>query len=83
MYRLFSAATIGCVSLLLGGCEDAVRPLAPQLESKIAGGEQRRVQMQDACDPESFNAAIGPGTCIRQGGVQFGKFITLLSNIRR
>jgi plastocyanin len=78
MYRLFSAATIACVPLLLGGCDDAVRPLAPQLEAKIAGGEQRRVQMLDACDPESFNAAIGPGTCIRQGGVQFGKFLTLL-----
>src|SRR5829696_6103830 len=78
MYRLLSAATIACLPLLLGGCNDAVRPLAPQLESQIAGGEQRRVQMLDACDPESFNTAIGPGTCIRQGGLDFAKFISLL-----
>jgi plastocyanin len=34
--------------------------------------------MMDACDPQSFNAAIGPGSCIRQGGVDFAKFLTLL-----
>jgi hypothetical protein len=66
------------VTLLLG-CDDAVRPTAPQPELKtIAGGEQRQVQMMDACDPQSFNAALGPGTCARQGGVRFAKFLTLL-----
>jgi plastocyanin len=74
-----SAATIAVLTLLLGGCDDAARPTAPQPELKsIAGGEQRQVQMMDACDPESFNAAVGPGTCIRQGGLDFAKFLGLL-----
>ena len=79
MYRRSSAATIAVLTLLLGGCDDAVRPTAPEPELKtIAGGEQRLVQMMDACDPQSFNAALGDGTCTRQGGLAFAKFIALL-----
>jgi plastocyanin len=79
MFCRSSAATIAVLTLLLGGCDDAARPTAPQPELKsIAGGEQRQVQMMDACDPESFNAAIGPGTCIRRGGLDFAKFLGLL-----
>jgi plastocyanin len=79
MYRLFSAATIALMPLLLGACDDAARSTAPQLEAKFGShGEQRLVQMMDACDPESFNAAVGPGTCIRRGGLSFAKFLTLL-----
>ena len=75
MYRLLSAAAIWLIALLLGACNDAARPIAPQLEAKIGGhGEQRLIQMMDACDPESFNAAVGPGTCIRSGGRSFPKF---------
>ena len=78
MCRRWSAA-IASLTLLIGGCDDAARTTAPQLGLKaIAGGEQRQVQMMDACDPQSFNAAIGPGTCTRQGGVTFAKFLTLL-----
>jgi plastocyanin len=43
-----------------------------------AGAAQHMVTMMDACDPETFNAAIGPGTCTRSGGVQFAKFLELL-----
>jgi plastocyanin len=36
----------------------------------------RNVQVLDACDPATFNAAIGPGTCTRPGGgVPFAEFI--------
>lgn len=38
----------------------------------------RTVQMQDACDPQTFNAAFGPGTCIRNGGVNLDVFINQL-----
>ena len=77
MYRVLSAAAIALIPLPLGGCDDAARPMAPQLESKTAATE-RLVQMMDACEPESFNAAVGPGTCIRQGGLVFSKFLALL-----
>lgn len=77
---------------VLLGCGDSPGPAAPaelaapmqsanvQDEPSIAldtGG--RRVLMLDQCDPDSFNAAIGPGTCIdRNGGVTFQTFISLL-----
>ena len=35
--------------------------------------------MSDACDAATFNAAIGPGTCIRQGGMKFSDFIAELT----
>jgi hypothetical protein len=41
-----------------------------------AGG--REIRIFDQCDPDSFNAAIGPGTCIRAGGLTFDTFIALL-----
>jgi plastocyanin len=34
--------------------------------------------MSDACEPESFNAALGPGSCVGNGGVRFAKFLQLL-----
>src|SRR5712691_11848741 len=37
--------------------------------------ERHRVTIRDDCDPASFNAAVGPGTCIRQGSTTFGDFI--------
>ena len=46
----------------------------------LGGGRtQSVIDLNDACDPESFNAAIGPGTCVRNGGVSFGNFLDLLS----
>ncbi len=38
----------------------------------------RQVSMMDACDP-SFNVFIGPGTCVRNGGVPFNVFIAQLT----
>jgi plastocyanin len=44
-----------------------------------AGGRtQQTIRMFDACDPETFNAVLGPGTCVRNGGVSFENFIELL-----
>jgi len=33
----------------------------------------------DGCDLTTFNAAIGPGTCARNGGVHFQEFIAQLT----
>jgi len=38
----------------------------------------RQVQVLDDCDPATFNAAIGPGTCIKDGGTTFQEFIAQL-----
>jgi len=44
----------------------------------IVGGVERAVMLFDACDPETFNAALGSGTCVRNGGVRFENFLELL-----
>ena len=33
----------------------------------------------DRCEPESFDAAVEPGTCVRNGGVTFDKFVRRLN----
>jgi hypothetical protein len=42
-------------------------------------GETRKVFAMDRCEPDSFNAAIGPGTCVRNGGVTFDNFVRRLN----
>jgi hypothetical protein len=79
MSRLSFLPPLGMLVLLSAGCDDAVRTTSPELQTQsIRGGEQRLVTMMDACDPETFNEAVGPGTCIRNGGVRFPKFLQLL-----
>jgi plastocyanin len=40
------------------------------------------VNMQDACDPTTFNAAIGPGTCVGAGGgMPFNQFVAILTQL--
>src|SRR5215471_15419693 len=58
-------------ALAIGFC------VAPIVERGVAAGAplERVVSMHDSCDPQSFNAAVGPGTCLRNGGVQFDDFI--------
>src|SRR5215510_6884185 len=36
------------------------------------------VRIEDRCDPASFDAAVGPGTCIQDGGTTFDEFIAEL-----
>ena len=36
-----------------------------------AGASNRQVNILDNCDGPSFNAALGPGTCVRNGGLTF------------
>ena len=45
--------------------------------SLAAGG--RQILMLDQCEPESFDAAAGPGTCVRNGGITFEHFIAALT----
>ena len=79
MSRLRLLPPLGLVVLLFAGCDDPAQTTSPDLQSQsIRGGEQRLITMQDACDPETFNAAVGPGTCLRDGGVRFTKFLRLL-----
>ena len=51
-------------------------------QTAVAGGRlDVHVNMLDACDPDSFNAILGPGTCVRSGGVTFDHFIAELTRL--
>jgi len=51
------------------------QPGAAAAQAASSGASQHQVTLSDACDPETFNAALGDGTCTRSGGVQFPKFL--------
>ena len=36
----------------------------------------RQVVIRDNCDPASFNAVLGPGACVRNGGTTFSTFVS-------
>jgi plastocyanin len=42
------------------------------------GASSRQVEMLDNCDGPSFNEAVAPGTCVRNGGLTFDKFVARL-----
>ena len=82
MRRPIRSTALLLPSLLLAACTDASRPTAPDddlaLARTAAGGVERRVTMMDACDPTTFDAVLGPGSCVRNGGVTFEKFLEQL-----
>src|SRR5262249_32762283 len=43
-----------------------------------AASTERLVSMHDGCDPQTFNAAFGDGTCVRNGGVNLDLFVSQL-----
>jgi len=55
----------------------AAAPAAPL--SAAQGRENIMVNVHDACDADTFNAAIGAGTCVRNGGVNFDEFVAQLT----
>ena len=44
-----------------------------------AASQSRSIQVLDDCDAASFNAVIGPGTCVKAGNVTFSEFIEQLA----
>jgi hypothetical protein len=47
----------------------------------VQGRQDVLVNMVDACDPDTFNAVLGAGACVRSGGVQFDQFIAELTRL--
>ena len=43
-----------------------------------AASSSRQVQALDDCDPATFNAVVGPGTCVGDGGTTFSEFVAQL-----
>lgn len=75
---------------LMAACSDSVGPRATEasegsstagtIEAPLAqaGPATFTFRMLDRCEPESFNAAVGPGTCVGDGKVTFDEFIAEL-----
>ena len=65
----------------LGACGEAptAPAAAPDGLAPAFSSSARQIYMLDVCDPDSFNQAIGPGTCInRNGGLTFDQFVAQL-----
>jgi plastocyanin len=70
MHRKRRLATVAALAALL--------VLVPTAGAS-ATSATRQVQVLDDCDPATFNAAIGPGTCVKDGATTFSEFIAQLS----
>lgn len=83
--RRFTNPAVGITVSLLLGCGEATSPAASTGSSERAASISAQAQatpsviMMDACDPTTFNAAVGPGTCQRSGGMTFQQFIAELT----
>lgn len=85
MFTMLPIISLGC-----GDADPATGPAATG-DDLFAGaahphasGSDRLITLMDACDPASFNAAIGPGTCVqRKGGVAFSRFIDELTRTQK
>jgi hypothetical protein len=76
-----TAIVLVCFVSLAGACDGSSRVTAPTTQARLnvnASRTARLVSMNDACDSATFNAAVGPGTCSRPGGVAFSEFVAQL-----
>jgi plastocyanin len=91
--RFYSLVVVTGAAALFVACENrSAQPVGPSTVENarpavVAGpaqlaakpdSQQHVVTMFDACDPETFNAALGDGTCIRSGGVRLADFLEQL-----
>ena len=67
------AVSLSVTALLLG-----TAVLAAPSAGAREDGDSQRVRLIDDCDPATFNAAIGPGTCVKQGDTTFTDFLAQL-----
>jgi hypothetical protein len=77
-----TAIVLVCIVSFVGACDESNRATAPIAQPRLsvnASGTARLVSMNDACDSATFNAAVGPGTCNRPGGVAFSEFVAQLT----
>lgn len=77
--RLFVVSLIAA-----GACAES--PAAPAadasdvvMSASVHGNAVRKVKMLDTCDTESFDAAVGAGTCVIDRGTTFDQFIHQLT----
>jgi plastocyanin len=63
---------ITAAPIIVGCSKDTISPMA-----------DARVSVQDQCDPATFNASLGAGTCTKQGSITLSQFNSELSATHR
>ena len=84
MSRFHTLGAVVLAPFLILGCADSpTTPLSSPLSTGAPAAVSSRstiaVQIHDACDPASFDAAVGAGTCVRSGGMKFDRVIAELT----
>jgi hypothetical protein len=78
-------AAVAPVAFLIGGCSgeptatEAVNTSQPAVAFAKEDAHAGAIVAHDSCEPTSFNEAIGPGTCVKNGSTTFGAFIAELT----
>jgi plastocyanin len=67
---------------LCGKLVTATAPIAAAFVL-FAASDPMVVRIQDQCDPTTFNAAVGPGTCTGNGQITFNHFIAEVTNAHK
>jgi hypothetical protein len=69
MRRIAVGIGVAMLAMLLGSLANANAP--------TANTTTKTITIRDACDPTSFNAVVGPGTCIsgHHGNTLFSDFV--------
>jgi len=87
MHRLTYVLAAGVMAVLQVGCSDVGRVSEPHALTAaktsaldVTPSTIHRVEVRDACDPASFDAVFGAGTCVRSGGRNLLDFINEVSN---
>ena len=87
MRHVSSVGAIIAVSLVFFGCGESNAPTpsgalqdrTSAINTAAQTSQTISVNMLDACDQATFDAAVGPGTCARNGGMKFSQLIDLLT----
>jgi len=69
--------------LLRGGLPLAVAFGVMVTPTYAIASSQTKILIKDECNPATFNAAVGPGTCIGNGAVTFAHFLNELQLLQR
>jgi len=79
---------LATIAIGLAACSDASMPTKPGVASpstlradRSSNDHSKMVRLQDECDPTTFDAAVGPGTCVRNGGMKFDQFVSVLTRL--
>ena len=69
--KLFAPSLVAAAALSLGAATSA------------SAADQKVIKVKDGCDPATFNAALGEGACVRDGGGARVEFEDLIAKLQK